>query len=128
VAVVATTFLAATVLISPVLVSCRSSSPGPTGGSDESTGVAPNTALLAGDSPAALQRDFDLMASTGAGWVRFDFDWGGAEPEPGSFNWARIDRLVGAARARRLRVLATVAYTPAWARPQGTTDKVTSPS
>lgn len=55
--------------------------------------------------------------------MRFDFDWGRAEPEPGSFDWGRIDRLVRAARARRMRILATVAYTPAWARPEGTTDK-----
>ncbi len=106
-----------------VLVACRSPSPGPLGPSDENTGVAPTTSVLAGDSTRALQRDFELMASTGARWVRFDFDWGGAEPEPGSFDWAGIDRIVRAAQARRLSVLATLAYTPAWARPEGTTDK-----
>jgi hypothetical protein len=74
-------------------------------------------------SAAQLRRDFELIASTGAAWVRFDFDWGGAEPEPGKYNWRRIDRLVQAARSRRLSVLATVAYTPAWARPAGTSDK-----
>lgn len=85
--------------------------------------MAVNTTVLAEDSTRALQRDFDLVASTGARWARFDFDWGGAEPRPGSFDWRRIDRLVKAARARHMSILATVAYTPAWARPEGTTDK-----
>lgn len=85
--------------------------------------MAPTTSVLGEDSATELRRDFNLMASTGARWVRFDFDWSGAEPEPGRYDWRRIDRLVLAARSRRLRVLATVAYTPAWARPEGTTDK-----
>jgi len=102
---------------------CRASSPGSAARFDEGTGVAPTTSVLGEDSPQELQRDFELISSTGARWVRFDFDWGGAEPEPGSYDWDRIDRIVRAAQARRLSILATVAYTPAWARPEGTTDK-----
>ena len=115
--------LTATLLAGVVLAGCRSSSSRPAEPSDESTGIAPTTSVLAEDSTRALQRDFELMASTGAHWVRFDFDWSGAEPKPGSFDWRLIDRLVRAARAQHLGILATVAYTPAWARPEGTTDK-----
>ena len=79
--------------------------------------------MLTGEPAAKLRRDLDLVASTGAGWVRFDIDWGGAEPSRGRFDWEPVDRIVRAARARHLRILATLAYTPAWARPPGTTGK-----
>jgi polysaccharide biosynthesis protein PslG len=38
-------------------------------------------------------------------------------------DWADTDRVVGAARERDLDVLGLLVYTPAWARPEGTTDK-----
>ncbi len=57
----------------------------------------------------------DQTVQAGIGWVRIDFVWADVEPEPGIERWARYDELVAAARARHLRVLALVAYTPAWA-------------
>ncbi|HUP68720.1 MAG TPA: cellulase family glycosylhydrolase [Acidimicrobiales bacterium] len=74
-------------------------------------------------SDADLARDLDAMAATGARWVRVDFDWSSIEASPGSFNWGPTDRVVNQAQARGLRIIALPAYTPAWARPPGTTDK-----
>jgi hypothetical protein len=66
----------------------------------------------------------DTVRATGARWVRFDFYWSGVQATATSWSWGQIDRVVSAARARGLSVLPTLAYTPAWARPAGTTDHV----
>jgi hypothetical protein len=63
------------------------------------------------------------MVSLGAKWLRVDLDWGVVERTRGVFDWRVTDRVVNAARARGLSVLGILTYTPAWARPAGTTDK-----
>lgn len=75
---------------------------------------------VVGDSDAELARRLDGIAATGARWIRIDFDWSGLEPSRGSFDWGYMDRIVNAATARGIKVLAILAYTPAWARPGGT--------
>jgi hypothetical protein len=74
---------------------------------------------------SVVQREFDDIASTGAGWVRFDMIWSVIEADgPGEFDWRATDRAVAAASERDLQVLATLAYSPEWARAPGTpTDK-----
>jgi hypothetical protein len=73
---------------------------------------------------ATLKRDLDAMARTGARWLRFDINWNVVQCRgPRSWNWAPSDRVVAAARARGIEVLALITYTPAWARPAGTTSK-----
>lgn len=88
------------------------------------SGIAPTSRMLLQGSDVDLARDLDLIANTGARWVRFDFDWASAEPEQGRYDWSRIDRVVQEATDRRLRVLATLAYTPSWARSEGSSDKI----
>ena len=70
-----------------------------------------------------LTQDLDAMAASGAQWLRLDFPWGAVEQSRGVFTWGAVDRVVNAAAARGIKVLALPAYTPAWARPVGTTDK-----
>lgn len=79
--------------------------------------------LLWPKSLAELQRDLDMLAATGARWVRCDLDWKSIEATKGMFNWVPFDQLVNEATARGIHVLAVPAYTPAWARLTGTTDK-----
>ena len=62
-----------------------------------------------------LELLFDRAAEAEIGWVRVDFVWAVVEPEPGVERWRVYDEIVAAARARDLRVLALIAYTPAWA-------------
>jgi putative cell wall-binding protein len=85
-------------------------------------GFAPGSMIL-WESDADLARDLDSMVAAGGSWVRFDFDWPSIQPNAGSFNWTNTDRLVAAATSRGLKVLALPTYTPAWARPAGTSDK-----
>ena len=70
---------------------------------------------------ATVSREFDLMSAMKVSWVRADFDWSGIETQRGQFNWTYPDRVVQEASARRMNVVALVAYTPDWARPPGTT-------
>jgi len=58
---------------------------------------------------------FDKTVEAGIGWVRIDFVWAAIEPAPGVERWRVYDDIVRVARARNLRVLALIAYTPAWA-------------
>jgi polysaccharide biosynthesis protein PslG len=57
----------------------------------------------------------DVAVNLGLRWVRLDFDWFRIQPARGAFRWEEWDRMVARAMARGLQVLATLAYTPAWA-------------
>jgi hypothetical protein len=49
------------------------------------------------------------------GWVRIDANWLDAEQSQGQFDFTLFDAVVNAAQAKGLKVLAVLAYTPAWA-------------
>jgi len=99
------------------------------GGTDGATAVRPVAALAdrAGFNPGSgilwmndgdRQRELDAMAATGAKWIALDFDWNSIQGDgPASFRWDRsTDTVVREARARGLKVIATLAYSPPWAR------------
>jgi hypothetical protein len=96
-------------------------------------GFSPGGSIF-NETDAELARTLDAMAATGAEWVRFDFPWASVEPNapvldgaspttPRSFEWSGVDRLVDAAHARGLKVIALPYLTPSWARPAGTNEK-----
>jgi hypothetical protein len=64
------------------------------------------------------RRELDAMAATGARWIAVDFDWNSIQGDgPTSFRWDRsTDTVVREARARGLKIVATLAYSPPWAR------------
>jgi hypothetical protein len=66
-------------------------------------------------SSADVGRELDDYAKLHAHWIRHDFAWDAIEPLQGGYTWAGFDRLVSAARARGIHVIATITYTPAWA-------------
>ena len=79
---------------------------------------------LVWESDDLLARDLDGMVAAGATWVGVDVDWPHIQAGgPNSWQWQYTDRVVLAARARGLEVLATADYSPVWARPANTTDK-----
>lgn len=90
-----------------------------------SQGRAGATAVALGgaiqnESAPELTRDFDAIAGSGAHWARMDVNWDVVQHAgPTSYDWAPFDGVVRAARARGLEVLATILYTPPWARPAG---------
>jgi hypothetical protein len=79
-------------------------------------------ASVLGRSDADLARELDLVAATGAKYLRIDVYWAGIETQRGTFNWANTDRIVSAASSRGLKVLGILDYSPTWARPPGTDD------
>lgn len=59
----------------------------------------------------------------GTRWIRVDLSWNNIQPDASdSYQWKRFDRVVTAARERNLEILATIAYTPAWARAASCSD------
>ena len=82
-----------------------------------------NGMFAMGLDPVTLGRELDGVAASGSHWLRVDFAWSGIEGAGrGHYSWAAADRLVAAANARGIHLLAMAAYTPAWNRPAGTTD------
>ncbi|WP_083976662.1 cellulase family glycosylhydrolase [Kitasatospora azatica] len=67
---------------------------------------------------------------SGAKWIRVDLSWNDIQPDsPKTYEWQRFDRVLNGARARGLEVLATIGYTPKWARKAGcSTDDACPPA
>jgi polysaccharide biosynthesis protein PslG len=75
-------------------------------------------------SAGLLDRMLREAVASGARWLRFDIKWSDVQATgAASYNWGRYDALIDTARAHGLQVLGTLAYSPAWARPAGTTNK-----
>ena len=72
-------------------------------------------------SDADLARELDVYAAAGGTWLRIDVDWSIIESTKGRYSWSNTDRVVAAAAARGLSVLAILTYTPTWATTAGTT-------
>jgi len=62
----------------------------------------------------------DLAKELGGEWIRIDFNWDIGEPQKGKYDWTVFDQVLDAAKARKLKVFATIGYTPQWAS-QGNT-------
>ena len=77
--------------------------------------------VMSGDAPQ-VAAVYDEMHTLGATWIRADFEWSGIEAVKGVFTWARADVAVDEASARNINVLATLDYTPSWARTNQTSD------
>jgi hypothetical protein len=67
-----------------------------------------------------VNRELDAVAKTGASWLRVLIPWNRVEGVRGQYDWGQTDLVVDAARARNLRVLGVLAFTPDWAKPAGT--------
>jgi polysaccharide biosynthesis protein PslG len=56
-----------------------------------------------------------VLSSTGAKWLREEFDWAKIEPQPGQFDFSDYDHFMLEAAQRGERVLALLYETPSWA-------------
>jgi hypothetical protein len=82
-------------------------------------GFAHGYELVRRESAADVEKDLDLMASTGARWLRVGISWAHVEPAPGVYNWVSTDRVVHGALQRGLSVLAAVSSAPDWDSAKG---------
>lgn len=70
---------------------------------------------LWGMSPDDVNRTLDLMTATGVRTVRVMMPWAGMEPNPGQYDYGKVDMIVDAANARGMSVLGTLVSSPGWA-------------
>ncbi|MBE1546931.1 hypothetical protein GGC64_000939 [Mycobacterium sp. OAS707] len=71
---------------------------------------------LYNQSQADIDRTLDTLQAMGVQNVRIVIPWAGVQPLNLPFyNWANVDRMVNAASARNMGVLAVLNSTPAWA-------------
>lgn len=70
---------------------------------------------LWGMSPEDVNRTLDLMVATGVRTVRVMMPWAGMEPNPGQYDYGKVDMIVDAANARGMSVLGTLVSSPGWA-------------
>ncbi len=81
--------------------------------------------LVLWESELEQVADLNAIAASGAKWLALDIDWASIEWKKGQYRWATPDRVVLQAKARGLKVLGIVAYSPKWAAgsdcPAGTT-------
>lgn len=81
-----------------------------------------NTLSVMSGNATQVGAIFDQMNTVGVTWIRADFEWSGIEGTKGSFTWGRADVAVDQARSHGINVLATLDYTPAWARTNQASD------
>ena len=80
------------------------------------SGVPYGVNVFLDQDQAAIERDLDLAQQLGVDWVRQRFPWSEIEPQQGVWRWEPYDRIVDAAQARGLRLIAVLDTSPAWAR------------
>ncbi|WP_131810197.1 hypothetical protein [Mycolicibacterium mucogenicum] len=74
---------------------------------------------LYGMSKADIDTTLDMLQSMGVQDVRVYIPWVYTQPLPNQYNWAPIDDIMNAAKARNMGVLAMVNSTPVWAGTDG---------
>jgi hypothetical protein len=68
----------------------------------------------------STQRDLKKITDLKFGWVKLLFSWRDIERnKKGQFDWEDSDRVVQAARAANLRIIARLDFQPKWARKDG---------
>jgi hypothetical protein len=72
------------------------------------------------DRPETTERDLSKVQALGFGWIKLLFPWANIEKDyKDGFNWAEADRVVAAAGAAGLNVIARLDRQPSWARKDG---------
>lgn len=67
--------------------------------------------------PTTTDRDFQMMSEAGLSWARMSLPWRSVEPScKDCYEWSDLDRVVAAARAWGIRIIARLDRPPAWTR------------
>lgn len=112
----ASRFLKAMVLMVCLLLMLAPVAPAAAAGREHEAGISTSGTLLRMNDED-LDKRLNDMKNLGVIWVRVDFNWVTIQPNgPDTYNWKMYDRIVHAAGGRGLKVLAVLAYTPAWAQ------------
>ena len=81
------------------------------------------------ESTQALDGSLDDAVQMGAQYIRVDFAWEDYQSTSAAFapDFSRFDRVVAAANARHLQILATIGFPPVWARASSCRDSAACP-
>jgi hypothetical protein len=72
--------------------------------------------MLLWESEQERQADLNAVQLSGAKWLAVDVDWASIEYQNNKYRWGPLDNVVLNAKARGLKVLGILAYSPKWAR------------
>jgi polysaccharide biosynthesis protein PslG len=115
-------------LVVTALAGCAVNNNQPRGGRiAEIAGFAPGGHFMQMGEQEMI-RELDGMDRTGVTWFRVGFIWSGMEPRQGQYNFAKHERLAALAKARGIRIIANVSYTPGWAQPRTCRDMMCPPA
>jgi polysaccharide biosynthesis protein PslG len=116
--------------VATALAGCVTNTPPPPSGHGKMADIAgfsPGGPFMSQDD-ATIIRELDGMRRAGSTWLRLDFSWSWLEPSRGTFQFAKHEKVVQWARARGIRTIALVAYTPGWAQPRDCRDAKCAPA
>lgn len=83
-----------------------------------------NTLAVMSGNNTQVGTVFDNLKAADVNWIRGDFEWSVVQQNgKNSFDWSREDVMVAQAVSHHINVLATLDYTPAWARTNQSSDK-----
>jgi hypothetical protein len=66
---------------------------------------------------ASMSVPADIVAQSGAGWVREDIHWFRVQPDPTTWDWSYTDQAVRELLARNIKIVAVLGHPPGWATP-----------
>lgn len=67
--------------------------------------------------PETTNRDLDMMAAAGMTWVKIAVPWRSIEGAcKNCYDWSDLDRVVAAAQAHGIKIIARIDHQPAWSR------------
>ncbi len=90
--------------------------------------IGVHTRLTGTGDEAAIARSFAQVREMGAPWVVELFPWAYAQPRSRyGYDWNGFDMIVAHARQQGLTVVARLDIVPAWARPNGSSDRLLLP-
>src|SRR5262245_8555859 len=59
----------------------------------------------------------DVVAQSGAGWVREDIHWFRVQPDPATWDWSYTDQAIRELLARNMKIVGVLGHPPGWATP-----------
>ncbi|MBJ7287769.1 cellulase family glycosylhydrolase [Williamsia sp.] len=89
-------------------------------------GVADSDLYFA--TQAQIDAALTKVAALGVKNVRVLIPWYDVNPDPGVFDWTRIDRVVASATTRKMGIVAVVTHSPDWAVAPGDTPVISPPA
>ncbi len=74
--------------------------------------------------PDSLHVPAEVIAQSGLGWAREEFQWGRIEPRPGQFDWTFTDRAVDELTRRGVNILGLLNPAVGWGTPDPSDDTI----